>query len=168
MVKKEYNFYVETGGLGKVLCRFVVAMAKGSDKVFSLGQDVEKYSGLSLKDAMRSGEDESDGYFHALTNVMNGGEDIFFYVNAQRHRGVIKDRGELISFVELLSHESVHIARMCIVKQMLKSKDWVNMKWSCIGEDSCGIDEESFATVVGEISGRVINDLMVMYKKIYG
>lgn len=161
MVKKTYDEKI-----GEIPINFTLALGPDSISVFKLGSDVEKYSGLNVAEGRQYNDSPDDAYIYGLCNVMNGGKDIYFYVNASRLKGAITEEGEKRAMYDLLFHESIHVAYLCIAKWKGKgATNWVNLKWPVVGE-SGDITEEQFARVVGFIGQTIADDFSKMYKKV--
>jgi hypothetical protein len=145
----------------------VMAISDDSTGVFALGNDIEKFSGLTLKDAKEYKETPDDAYIYGLCNIMNGGKDLFFWTNGNRLSGAAKAVGSLPAVIEQISHEvGVHLTRQILTKmvaQKLKvniaNEDWITYdygageySWPAMGDPNdntpeiIAIDEETFAT----------------------
>lgn len=145
--------------MGQIPYNFVLYMGRNSEDLFSISPDIEKVTGLSLEEARKSNETKHDAYVHGLVTVVNNGKEIIFFINTNRQKGRVDEVGAMKAWVELVAHESVHLARVIINRHMIKSDKWSEMDWNCVGED-CKIDEESFADTVGKLAEVVIRDAM--------
>jgi hypothetical protein len=164
MVKKTYNTSIEAGELGKIKVQFVMAMANNSVGVFSLGKNIDTYSGLNVADARKYKETPDDGYIKGLVNVMNDGNDIFFYTNASRLKYEITDDGYMNGLLDQLLHEAFNLAYILISKHWNKmSTDWVNMRWPNIGSD---VSAEDFSEFIGELGELIGDDFIKMFNKV--
>lgn len=134
-----------------------LAISESSIGLFDLGKNIEKYTGLTKKEAKTYAESEDDAYVFGMCNVMNDGNDIFFWTNGTRLSGQIKGSKILPEILQYLSHECIHLTRLILSKHILnkkKVKNWVNSKeWPSIGDNRIVdlIDEESFSTAVEEV-----------------
>lgn len=145
----------------------VMSVSDDSTGVFALGDDVAKFSGLTLKDAKEYKETPNDAYIYGLVNIMNGGKDMYFWTNGTRLKGQAKNVSSMSTVIEQVAHEvGVHLTRQLLVKmvaQKLKvnitNEDWIThdygfgeYSWPAVGEsndktpDIIAIDEETFAT----------------------
>ena len=121
-------------------------------------KQVEKFCGLSLKDAIKhidSVENEQeDAYIMGMSNVV-GINKIYQWHNGTRIFGNQRKYGKINSMAEEIAHESVHTARLLMNRQYYQDKNqlnlWLEKPWLCIGDDEGMIDEGSFAAVVGGI-----------------
>lgn len=155
--------------IGKVEDEFTLAFSPDSTGVFSLGKDVEKFSGLTLKDAQAYDEKPEDAYVYGLCNTMNGGADIYFWNNGTRLAGAAAQNGIWPAVFEQVSHECTHLTRQILTRAIAKKKgadiakgEWVTFDygsgeyfWPAVGDNEDKknplvlIDEEAFATAVG-------------------
>jgi hypothetical protein len=111
--------------IGKVKQEITLAMSKDSIGLFKLGKDIEKFSGLTLKDAQKQKETPDDAYVYGLCNIMNGGKDLFFWTNGTRLAGAAKKSGILEAIIEQISHECVHLTRLVLSKHVFgKDEEW--------------------------------------------
>lgn len=156
--------------IGKVEQEITLAASSHSLGIYKLAPDIEKFIGLSKKDAKKRNETPDDTFIYGMANVMNGGKDIFFWTNGTRLTGAVKKVGLWPAIMEQISHESVHLARLILCKHILEkngSKDWVNDPWPSIGDNEKEnlIDEESFATTTGNIVEQIANEFLNMSSK---
>jgi len=157
---------------------FTVAMSKDSTGIFTLGKDVEKFSGIPEKDVKRDvaagKETPEDAIIYGLCNIMNGGKDIYFWTNGTRFAGEVGKAqfSPIAAAMEQLSHEAgIHLTRLILTRAYAKmnkinteNEDWITHDygggeycWPAIGDPNddtpklIAIDEETFATVSGAI-----------------
>lgn len=153
--KQKISFNIDwNDNIGKVNTDIILAMSDTSLGMYSLGPDVEKYTGLPEKDAKEYKETPLDAFVYGMCNTVNNGKDLFFWTNGTRLKGASTKVGIWPAIFEQLSHECVHLTRLILVKHILtnqKSKDWVSDPWPSIGDDPEKnlIDEEAFATSLG-------------------
>jgi hypothetical protein len=143
---------------------FVLAFSTDSRGIFSIGNDIEKYTGVSEQDAndyvAQGKELPSDALIMGMCNIMNGGKDIYFWNNGMRIKGSVDIMGLWPAIIEQISHEAgVHLTRLILTRYHLKMKgisidtgEWIDTEWPAIGDlddntPIVGIDEETFATV---------------------
>jgi hypothetical protein len=102
---------------------------------------------------------------------MNGGKDMYLWINGMRLAGAAKKDGIWSAVFEIISHECVHLTRQILTRTILKNKgikiengDWVNEEWPTIGDDSEVnlIDEEAFATSVGIVVQKITPHFLEM------
>jgi len=151
----------------KIKQSVTMAMSDDSTGVFALGDDVAKFSGLTLKDAKEYKETPDDAYIYGLVNIMNGGKDMYFWTNGTRLKGQAKNVSSMSAVIEQIAHEvGTHLTRQFLVKtvaQKLKvditNEDWIThdygfgeYSWPAVGDPNddtpeiIAIDEETFAT----------------------
>lgn len=170
---KKYDFEFELTMEGstlygeKIKQTVVMSVSDDSTGVFTLGEDVAKFSGLSVKDAKEYKETPDDAYAYGLVNIINGGKDMYFWTNGTRLKGQAKNVSPMSAVIEQIAHEvGVHLTRQLLVKmvaQKLKvditNEDWIThdygfgeYSWPAVGESNdktppiIAIDEETFAT----------------------
>lgn len=170
---KKYDFEFEMKMEGstlfgeKIKQSVTMAMSDDSTGVFALGDDVEKFSGLTLKDAKEYKETPDDAYVYGLVNIMNGGKDMYFWTNGLRLKGQAENVSSMSAVIEQIAHEvGTHLTRQLLVKtvaQKLKvdinNEDWIThdygfgeYSWPAVGDPTddtpeiIAIDEETFAT----------------------
>jgi hypothetical protein len=165
-----------------------IAMSTNSTGVYTIGKDVEKYCGIPEEEVKRdvaAGKDRpEDAIIYGLTNIMNGGKDIYLWVNGTRLQGMSKKVGTWPAIIEILSHESTHLAKLLLTRAIAKSKGidingpkWITYdygageyNWPTNGDINDGnpliqIDDETFATVVGYINQQIITQFLSMAKE---
>lgn len=152
----------------KIKQSVVMSISDDSTGVFALGDDIEKFSGLTLKDAKEYNETPDDAYIYGLCNIMNGGKDMYFWTNGKRMAGAAEASGSVMSAViEQVAHEAgVHLTRQLLVKMVaqklgadITNEEWITYdygfgeySWPAIGDanddtpEIIAIDEETFAT----------------------
>jgi hypothetical protein len=163
--------------IGKVEDEFTLVMSSDSTGLYSIGENVEKYTGISQEDTIRDvkagKETEDDAVVYGVCAPMNNGGEIFMWHNGTRLAGVAKENGIWPAIMEQLSHESTHMAVLIVTRAIAKKKgvsidnaDWINHDygsgankfiWPAIGTNDdkknpiVMVDEESFCTAVGLI-----------------
>ena len=155
----------------KIKSSVVLAMSDDSTGVYTIGKDIEKFSGLheeDIKKDIADGKESADGaLIYGLCNIMNGGKDMFFWTNGTRLGGQAKKQGAMSAIMEQLSHEvGVHLTRQMLVRLVASkegvntdNEDWITHDygygeycWPAIGDPNddtpkiIAIDEETFAT----------------------
>tara|TARA_Y100001951_G_scaffold97380_1_gene97054 strand:+ start:279 stop:905 length:627 start_codon:yes stop_codon:yes gene_type:complete len=177
-VKKiKINFGVSESGydaewnLGKIETEMTLAMGDHSKDCFDLASDIGKFNGLKRKEAESYKEIPSDAMIYGMTNIMNGGDDIYFWTNGNRLKGAVQKSGLWPAIFEQVSHEMVHGARLLLSKHLLKKlgKEWYkgegkDFTWPSIGDDAKvnKINEQAFAFAVGESIAQIIPDFLKM------
>ena len=186
VINFEYDFSDVNKDIGLIKDSFTLAMSPDSTGVFYLGDDVEKFSGLTLKEAKEFNETPDDAYIYGLCNIMNGGKDWFFWTNGTRLAGAAAKVGTWPALIEQISHEAgVHAARLMATKAIAKNKygidcideEWVKHDygngeyyWPAVGEAPdeknpiVMINEEDFSTLGGKICELITNDFIEMAK----
>jgi hypothetical protein len=150
--------------IGKVEDTFTLAMSPDSSGIYTIGDDIEKFTGVPEKDIKKDiaagKEKPDDALIFGMSNTMNGGKDIYLWVNGTRLSGAAEKAGVWPALFEIISHESTHLTRQILTRAISKKKgikiengDWINEPWPTVGDDPKVnlIDEEAFATSVGYV-----------------
>ena len=172
--------------IGKVEDEFTLAFSPDSTGVFSLGKDIEKYSGIPEEEVKRDvaagKEKPEDAIIYGLCNIMNGGTDIYFWNNGMRLAGAAKKDGIWPAVIEQISHECNHLTRLILTRAIAKKKgadiskgEWVTYDfgsgeyfWPASGDvdDKKNplvlIDEEAHATALGIVAQTVTPHFLEM------
>ena len=186
VINIEYDFSDVNKNIGLVKDSFTLAISPDSTGVFYLGDDVEKFSGLTLKEAKEYNETPDDAYVYGLCNMMNGGKDWFVWLNGNRLAGAAAKVGAWPAFIELFSHEAgTHGARKALTRAIAKNKygiDCIDEKWikhdygngeyywPAMGDAPneknpiVMINEEDFATLASKICEVAANEAIEMAK----
>lgn len=186
IIKFKHDFSDVNKDIGLIEDTFTLAISPDSTGVFKLGDDVEKFSGLKLKEAEEYDEKADDAYIYGLCNIMNGGKDIFFWTNGNRLKGAADKVGMWPAIIEQISHEAgVHLARKFATRAIAKTKynidingeEWIKHDygngeyyWPAIGDapnennQIVMINEEDFSTLAGKICEAITNDFIEMAK----
>jgi hypothetical protein len=186
---KRYDFSfkinLEKSSLAGQEIKHSVTMAFSDDStgVFKLAKDIEKFTGLTLKDAKAHQESPNNAYIYGLVNIMNGGKDVFFWNNGTRLKGAAAATSPISAAIEQLSHEAgIHLTRHILVKMVaqklgvnITNEDWIKYdygygedSWPAIGEPTdktpkiIAIDEETFATSSSAILLMLTDDFFSM------
>jgi hypothetical protein len=190
---KVINFKFDIGdfgdGIKKIDDTFTFSMSKDSSGVFKIGKDVEKFCGIKEADVIKQvaeGKDKpEDAIIYGLTNIMNGGKDIYMWINATRYQGMSKKVGAIPAMFEILSHESTHLAKLLLVRAIAKTKklnltneEWIKYNygagaynWPTNGDINdknklIQISDETFATTVGLIGQEIAPHFLKMVEKL--
>ena len=167
MVKKVYNTTFVIGSLGKMKIRFTLAMAKGSMAMFALGKNIEKWTGKTMAEARDYGDSPSSAYIFGMCNVMNDGDDVFYYTNASRMKGRIDDIGIESTLLERNNYEMANLTFLMFAMNLVKGKNWATDRWPCVGE-GCDVTEEEYVEMIGKLGELIGEDYMKMYHKVVG
>lgn len=164
----------------------IMAFSPDSVGVFSLGEDVEKFTGLKKKEAEDYKETPQDAYIFGLVNTLNGGNGLFFYNNGTRLAGAAKGTNTMLAVMEQLQHEAgIHVTEQVLVRGIaaqqgvnITNEDWIKhdygggeYMWPAIGgiDDKKNpivqIDSESFAMASGLICAMLMEDFFEMASK---
>ena len=159
--------------IGKVKDTITLAMSPNSAGIYTIGTDIERFTGVPEEDIKRDiaagKEKPDDALIFGMSNAMNGGKDIYLWINGTRLAGAAKKDGLWPALFEILSHECVHLTRLILTRAIAKKKganisneDWVTFdygageySWPSVGDPNdktpkiIMIDEEAFATAVG-------------------
>ena len=165
----------KSSGFGKIESEITLAMGDHSKDCFALAPDIGKYNGLEKKEAENYNEIPSDTMIYGMSNIMNGGDDIYFWTNGNRFKGGVEKYGLWPELFDQVSHEMSHISRLIITKHILKpklGKDWAkgeggNFEWPPIDdtEKKGHISEQAWCFIVGESIKQMIPDFMKMAEK---
>lgn len=160
-----------------------MAFSDDSTGVFKLGKDIERFTGLTLKDAKKRKDTPNDAYIYGLVNIMNGGKDTFFWNNGTRLKGAAKETSPLSAVIEQVSHEAgIHLTRLILVKMVaqklginITNEDWIThdygygeYSWPAVGDPTdktpeiIAIDEETFATSSSAMILMLTDDFFTM------
>ena len=165
----------KSSGFGKIESEITLAMGDHSKDCFTLAPDIGEYNGLDKKEADNYEESPTDAMIYGMSNIMNGGQDIYFWTNGTRFSGAVKQYGLWPELFDQVSHEMTHIARLIATKHILKpklGKDWYKGEggkyvWPPIDdtEEKGHISEQAFAFMLGESIKQMIPDFMKMAVK---
>ena len=64
--------------LGKIETELVLAMGDHSKDCFTLAEDISDFNGIPAKEAETYKETPTDALIYGMTNIMNGGDDVYF------------------------------------------------------------------------------------------
>jgi hypothetical protein len=183
-----FNIEIELGKLKSIKDSATIAMSTDSTGVYKLGKDVEKYCGIPEADIIRdvkAGKDRpEDAIIYGLTNIMDNGKNIYLWVNGTRLQGMSKKVGTWPAIIEILSHESTHLAKLLLTRAIAKSKginingpEWITYdfgageyNWPAVGDMNdknklIQIDDENFASVIGYTTQQILPHFLEMAKQ---
>jgi len=166
----------------------VMAFGDKSTGLFSIGKDIEEYTGLKLKDAQAAKETPTDAYVFGLVNAMNGGGELFFFNNGPRLAGAATKAGssEFGAVMEQLQHEAgIHATHQLLVREVARqlevdtnNADWIThdygggeYMWPAVGDIDdpknpiVRIDQESFAVFSGMLCQMLMEGFFMMASK---
>jgi len=165
----------KSSGFGKIESEITLSMGDHSKDCFALAPDIGEYNGLDKKEADNYKETPTDAMIYGMSNIMNEGQDIYFWTNGTRFSGAVKQYGLWPELFDQVSHEMTHIARLIATKHILKpklGKDWYKGEggkyvWPPIDdtEEKGHISEQAFAFMLGESIKQMIPDFMKMAVK---
>lgn len=160
------SFNLPTISKSKISEKILLAMSNNTIGMFSLADDIEEITGIKKVDAEKYTEIPTDALVYGMSNVCNGGQDIFFWTNGGRLSGEIESVGVFRAITEHLSHECVHLSKL-ILKRILYPNDEEWFKKDLIVSDEKKIitDEETFATIEGQLTEQLITPFMNMAAK---
>jgi predicted nucleotidyltransferase len=163
--KEKVNISFELFDGTKISEDITLAMSLNSQGLFELGDNIEKYSGLTLKDAQEFNETPDDAYIYGLVNTMNDGQDIFFWTNGTRLVGNAKRIGTQTAIIEQLAHEGLHLTRAILAKSLMGDK-FPTGEWPSIGEqDNDTIEEEQLTTALSFVIDQISDPFIEMAKE---
>ena len=152
--------------LGPIKQDITLAMGDTSDKVFELGEDIEKFTGLSQAEAEVYEETPTDAYIYGLVQPMNGGNDMYFFTNGTRLAGHAEEIGVWPAVIEQLAHEGLHLTRMILTKHLSETDNWVEDEWPSIGEqENDKLEEEAVTTALGLVLEQITEPFLEMAEK---
>ena len=153
--------------LGKIETEITLAMGDHSRDCFALADDISKFNGIPKKESQTYKETTTDALMYGMTNIMNGGDDIYFWTNGTRMKGEVQKHGLWPAVFEQVSHEMVHGTRLLLSKHMVKSKKWWEDDWPSIGDDpkKDKINEQAFAFAHGEAIQQMVTEFLKMAEK---
>ena len=153
--------------LGKIETEITLAMGDHSRDCFALADDIGKFNGIPKEEAETYKETTTDALMYGMTNIMNGGDDIYFWTNGTRMKGEVQKHGLWPAVFEQVSHEMVHGTRLLLSKHMVKSKKWWEDDWPSIGDDpkKDKINEQAFAFAHGEAIQQMVTEFLKMAEK---
>jgi len=162
---KKINISFELFDGTKISEDITLAMSPNSQGLFELGDNIEKYTGLTLKDAQEFNETPNDAYIYGLVNTMNNGQDIFFWTNGTRLAGQAKKLGTQTAIIEQLAHEGVHLTRAILAKSLMGDK-FPTGEWPSIGEQANDtIEEEQLTTALSFVIDQISDPFIEMAKE---
>jgi hypothetical protein len=162
---KKINISFELFDGTKISEDITLAMSPNSQGVFELGDNVAKYTGLSLKDAQEYNETPDDAYAYGLVNTMNDGQDIYFWTNGTRLAGKAKKAGAQTAVIEQLAHEGLHLTRAILAKSLMGDK-FPTGEWPSMGEQGNDtIEEEQLTTALSFVIEHITPSFIEMAKK---
>ena len=156
--------------LGKIETEITLAMGDHSRDCFTLGEDISKFNGIPEKEAETYKETPTDALIYGMTNLMNGGDDVYFWTNGTRMKGEVQKHGLWPAVFEQVSHEMLHGTRALLSQHLLKDKGkdwWKEEFWPSIGDDprKDKINEQAFAFAHGEAIQQMITEFLKMAEK---
>jgi len=109
-----------------------VLLALGPDAVgmFSIAEDIEKWTGLKKADAEAYDTKPTDAFLYGMNNVMNGGGDMFLWITMDRLKGDAEQTSPFEAMMDVLTHECLHLTKKLMTRQHAK-----NLGVSIDGED---------------------------------
>lgn len=184
------DFKIEDNGdkITRIQDTFAFAVSKDSTGVYKIGKDVEKFCGIKESEVIqqvKEGKDRpEDAIIYGLTNIMNGGKDIYMWINGTRYAGMSEKLGPIPAMFEIISHEAVHLSKLLLLRAIAKSKnlnlnneEWIKYNygagaynWPTNGDMNdknklIQITDETFATVVGLVAQEISKPFMDMMSK---
>jgi hypothetical protein len=152
-----------------------VLLALGPDAagMFSIAEDIEKWTGLKKADAEAYDTKPTDAYLYGMSNVMNGGANMFLWITMDRLKGDAESSGSLFAaMMDVLPHECFHLAKKVLVRHQakklgvsLEGDEWIKHDygqgeyvWPSEGDHKdpmVVMSEEDFAWIYGYITKAV-------------
>lgn len=100
-----------------------VLLALGPDAVgmFSIAEDIEKWTGLKKADAEAYDTKPTDAFLYGMNNVMNGGGDMFLWITMDRLKGDAEQSSVFEAVMDVLAHECLHLTKKLMTRQHAKN-----------------------------------------------
>lgn len=129
LVKFDINVNDE---FGTIQDEVLLAMGPDSVGVFSIGEDIEKFTGLKKADAEAYDEKPTDAFMYGMNNMMNGGGEMYLWVTGNRLKGDADKNGVLAAIMDIIPHECLHLTKKLMIRQHAKNlgiaidgEDWI-------------------------------------------
>ena len=106
---------------GTIEDQVTLAMGPDSAGLFSIGDDIEKFTGLKLADAEAYDEKPTDAFIYGMNNMMNGGGDMYLWFTGNRLAGDVAETGSWTALFDVFPHECIHLTKKLIVRQHAKN-----------------------------------------------
>ena len=103
--------YDSEWNLGKIETEITLAMGDHSKDLYTLSDDISDFNGIPAKEAQTYKETPTDALIYGMTNIMNGGDDVYFWTNGTRLKGAVQKVGHRQAIFEQESLEMEHAAR---------------------------------------------------------
>lgn len=107
--------------MGTIDDQVTLAIGPDSTGIFSIGDDIEKFTGLKLADAEAYDEKPTDAFIYGMNNMMNGGGDMYLWFTGNRLAGDVAETGSWTALFDVFPHECVHLTKKLIVRQHAKN-----------------------------------------------
>jgi len=106
---------------GTINDQVTLAIGPDSTGIFSIGDDIEKFTGLKLADAEAYDEKPTDAFIYGMNNMMNGGADMYLWVTGNRLAGDVAKTESWTAIFDVLPHECIHLTKKLIIRQHAKN-----------------------------------------------
>ena len=143
-------------GLKNFRSELTILVGTHSKDILKLSRDVSNFNGIKKTELENYNESENDAKIYGMSNLMNEGKDIYFFTNATRLIGGIKQNGLLPEIFDFLTHEMTHATRLMICKDFFKRNGihknfHKQIIWPEINDSnsSNSINEQTFAFILG-------------------
>ena len=127
-----------------------------SKDILKLSKDVPDFNGIKKEELENYSESENDAKIYGMSNLMNQGNDIYFFTNSTRLMGGIKQNGLLPEIFDFLTHEMTHATRLMICKDFfmrngIHENFHKQIIWPEINDSNSdnSITEQTFAFILG-------------------
>lgn len=107
--------------MGTIDDQVTLAIGPDSTGIFSIGDDIEKFTGLKLADAKAYDEKPTDAFIYGMNNMMNGGADMYLWVTGNRLKGDAEQNGTWAALMDIIPHECFHLTKKLIVRHHAKN-----------------------------------------------
>jgi len=106
---------------GTIEDQVTLAIGPDSTGIFSIGDDIEKFTGLKLADAEAYDEKPTDAFIYGMNNMMNGGGEMYLWVTGNRLKGDAEKSGTWAAIMDIIPHECFHLTKKLVVRQHAKN-----------------------------------------------
>jgi hypothetical protein len=143
-------------GLNVFKSEITIFVGTHSKDILKLSEDVSDFNGIKKEELKNYNESENNAKIYGMSNLMNHGQDIYFFTNATRLIGGIKQNGLLPEIFDFLTHEMTHATRLMICKEIFKRNGihdnfHKQIIWPAINDSNSAdsINEQTFAFILG-------------------
>ena len=134
VITKKVKLQFEISDEIKIDDEVLLALGPDAAGMFSIGEDIEKWTGLSKAEAEAYDTKPTDAYLYGMNNVMGNGSELFLWITMGRLKGDAEETGSIFeAMMDVLPHECFHLAKKVMVRHHAKklgvsieNDDWIN------------------------------------------